>query len=247
MKQEKHDKAFMLSLISIFISITTVILFFVKVSPESVVDSNTYISCLVTILAILFTVLVGYQIYNAMDIKRELKRIDLLKEEIQLTNQKHAEEIQKAQDELKKLTIENKESSCILQARILVDKNNKEFDAIIIFLEAIFYSLSSDHRMLGYKEILDELETYLLKINNLSFSNVYLSTSEEKKENPTYEENVHILKSYVHEESLKIRKHPNYLFIKDRYEELMEKFDTRLDLIAQRKRVSLDELDQEME
>lgn len=245
MKQEKHDKAFILSLISIFISITTVILFFVKVSPESVVDSNTYISCLVTILAILFTVLVGYQIFNAMDIKRELKRIDLLKEEIQLTNQKHAEEIQKAQEDLKKLTIENKESTYILKARILIDKNDKEIDALIVFLEAIFYSLSSDHRKEGYKDLLEELEKFLLCVFPVSFQNLEINHS--PKGIYTFKDKVNYFKTVLKERDLKIREHPNYLFIKDRYEELMEKFDTRLDLIAQRKRVSLDELDQEME
>lgn len=58
-----------------------------------------------------------------------------------------------------------------------------------------------------------------------------------------FEKGVKHLKDLYKETDEAIRKHENYAFIKDRYEDLMTKFDTRLSIISQMKNPSLIYLD----
>ena len=54
------------------------------------------------------------------------------------------------------------------------------------------------------------------------------------------------LRKIIEEESKEIEKHPNYLYIKNGYEELVDRFYIRLSILAQNKNVSTEELDKEI-
>ena len=65
-----------ISITAIVISILTIILFFCKVSENSVVNSETFISASIGILGLLVTVVIGYQIYNAVDITQRMAKFE---------------------------------------------------------------------------------------------------------------------------------------------------------------------------
>ncbi|MBQ2457560.1 MAG: hypothetical protein II275_05335, partial [Bacteroidaceae bacterium] len=78
MDNRKTKIIYCLSIISIFLSVATIVLFFIKVSPNSVIDPYTFISTLVGLITLGTTFVIGYQIYNAIDLREKLEEIDIL-------------------------------------------------------------------------------------------------------------------------------------------------------------------------
>lgn len=80
---KKYSLTFLFATLSLTISIIVIILFFYKVGPNSIVDLGTFVGVSTAILGILITLLIGYQIYNAVDIRQKLSSIDKLNDEFQ--------------------------------------------------------------------------------------------------------------------------------------------------------------------
>ncbi len=217
-----EKKSYITSIVALVVSIITLILFFFRVSPNSVVDSNTFISVLVAIVAISVTILVGYQIYNVMELKQSISEYDKLKEDIKETKSK-----------IEYICIEQNEGFHIIQSRLYSNSLNK-IDSLLHCIYAIKYSLSVNHKENGYKWLLEQLEECMLNITLASFG------SGIKKD---YEEKTNELKKILSTEDILIKSHKNYLYIKDKYEELMSKFEIRLTFISNQKNVSLIEID----
>ncbi len=85
-KDVKLHWGFILSIISFALSVVTMIIFFIKVTPNSVVDSNTFIGAIAAFIGIAVTLVIGFQIYSIIDIKSKMADIDSLKEYIESTN-----------------------------------------------------------------------------------------------------------------------------------------------------------------
>lgn len=219
----KTQSAFWFALIAFTISITMMILFFVKVSPNSVVDATTFIGVIAAFIGISVTLLIGYQIYNAVEIKNRLNEITALQSEIETIKQKTNTQ----QNELY-------EAIHILQSRDPQLRNTYNPNVFLHFLAAIPFSLSLPEKKDGYKFLLDELEEDMMHIVLPSFGS---GTKE------VFENGVKELKDLYKETDEEIRRHKNYILIKERYEDLMNKFDTRLSIISQMKNPSLIYLD----
>lgn len=67
--------SFWLSIFAIVISLTTVVLFFWKVNSNSVVNASTFIGAMTAIIGISVTLVIGYQIYNVIDLKQKINYI----------------------------------------------------------------------------------------------------------------------------------------------------------------------------
>lgn len=221
----KINWSFWLSLMAFVISLVALAVFICKVEPYSVVTIDTYIGVIAGFIGIAVTLLVGYQIYNAIDLRQRINAVETLKTSL--------ENHQKQLDILRQ---EQAESTEILQARLFLKTQNMDLEAFLHFHSAIKYSLSVDHKREGYKWLLDELKEYMLNITNSSFA---YCTSKEELLNT-----IKKFKGFYQEYDNFIRNHPNYLFIRIGYEELMEKFEKRLDNIANFKTVSLNYLDE---
>ena len=78
----KNQSAFLISILAIGLSIVVIILFFVRVSPNSVVDLGTFIGVCAAFIGIAVTLLIGYQIYNAVEIKNKLAEISDIKKQL---------------------------------------------------------------------------------------------------------------------------------------------------------------------
>ena len=81
-----EKKAFILSWVSIIVSVITLIVVFYKVTPNSIVDLGTFIGVVAAFIGICVTLLVGYQIYNAMEIRQKLAEVDRIKAQIKEAN-----------------------------------------------------------------------------------------------------------------------------------------------------------------
>lgn len=217
---------FFLSIIAIIISVITIILFFCKVSPNSVVDSNTFISTLVALFSLAITLLIGYQIYNAVEIR---DRMEAVRKDVDTK----LNELNIIKNNIEELKNEFKQGGYLLQARLYAGKVREQHYAFIKMLSALRASLDVDNREDGYGWMLDELKEYMLMINNgYPFSG---SSDEIPNKIQGY-------KDYFNEDDKAIRNHDNYYIIRDTYEPLMYDFEKRLNYIAQMKPMSLTEV-----
>lgn len=220
----KLNIAFICSGFALLIALSLVVAFCWRVGDYSVVDAGTYISILVSIMTLIFALMVGYQIYNAWEIKQQLKDVELLKKELNhyKTDFYHLEN-------------EQKEGFYYMQARLYFYVEDYQ-NAIIKYFGAIRYSLLTNHEEDGYDWIIDDLSEYMLKIYAGSFGGGTPQQLQPK---------IQRFREYIVAESEKIQKSKNYFIIRKRYEELMRKFNVRLDLIAEAKIVDLFEIDKE--
>lgn len=214
----KQQSAFWFALIAFAISIITMILFFVKASPNSVVDGMTFIGVIAAFIGISVTLLIGYQIYNAVEIKNRLHKMQQLEVEISDSKSK-----------LKDLSNLQEESVAIIESKLLQAKGDF-CNAFIRFHSAIKYSIKLPFKREGYPLLLDDLEDYMKNINLTSFDN-YITLDQLHTE-------IELFKDLFAEDIIEIKESPDYAIISYKYEELMDKFDTRLKLIAQGKQVS---------
>ncbi len=223
-KDSRNVYSFWFSLIALATSIIALCVFIFKVEPNSIVTIDTFIGVMATFIGILVTILVGYQIYNVFDMRRKLQEFKDLQETLN---------VQK--NELKSLESRHNEGIYILQARLCYGDVEQKVEAFLKMHTAIQYSLSANHKEDGYKWLLDELYQYMIGVDSTT---IFGGPSQCRKA-------VERLKELYRNNDSAIRNHENYLYIKDRYEELMTKFEKRLDLISACKIVSIEELDKE--
>ena len=60
---------FWMALIALMLSLGTIATIIMNVWSISVIDSNSFISAMIGLMTLVFTLLIGYQIYNALEIK----------------------------------------------------------------------------------------------------------------------------------------------------------------------------------
>lgn len=215
-----EKKSFILSIIALAVSIVTLAVVFIRVTPNSVIDLGTFIGVMTALIGISITFLVGYQIYNAIEIRQKLAEVDQLQEKL-----KQLEQFNKSAEE----------GFYIIQARMAAGKAFQQPNALFKMLNAILVALDVDHKADGYQWMLDELKEYML----LFHLGCFWGTLTQKKEE------IERIKSVYLEIDQRIRKHPNYDKIRSKYEELMEQFEARLNLIAEGHNVSQTELDKQ--
>ena len=101
---------FWIAIVALMLSLCLIAVICMDVWEISVIDSNSFISGLVAIMSIIFTLLVGYQIYNALDLKEKIAEIDRLKIVLQETKNDLLREIhgvRKEKNQLKQEFIMN--------------------------------------------------------------------------------------------------------------------------------------------
>lgn len=214
----KPQSTFWFALIAFAISIIMVILFFVRVSPNSIVDGMTFIGVIAAFMGISVTLLIGYQIYNAVDIKNRLNKIRQIEAEISDSKSK-----------LTELSNLQEEAIAMIEAKILQAKGDF-CNAFVRFHSAIKYSIKLPFKREGYPLLLDDLANYMKDINLTSFDNCSASSQLITE--------IVLFKDLFAKDIIQVKKSPDYPIISYRYEELMDKFDTRLNLIAQGQQVS---------
>lgn len=243
--------AFWVSIVALALVLGTIITIIMEVWDISIIDSNSFISGLVALMSLVFTLLVGYQIYNAVDarekldaMRNELNKINEFRGDIDKIRTELSAEIERNTKFLRALVDEAKENNLkteyklregilIILARMCARKVTEQHDAFLKMLGAFRCALDVDHKEDGYGWMLDELKDYMLMINNIH----PFSGSSDETPNKIQE-----YKDCFKEDDKAIRNHKNYYIIRDLYEPLMSEFEKRLNNIAQMKLVSLTEV-----
>lgn len=137
--EKKINYAIWLSIISLILWFVVVMLWLFNVYEFSVVDSNTFIGVIVALLALIVTFVVGWQIFNVLDVKAQLSDIADLKKQLQQQREDNEEDFN---------------STMYLQSIAFGDislQNNNISDAFNNYLWAVYYSLKLKN------EYIDEL------------------------------------------------------------------------------------------
>lgn len=71
----KNNWALLLSGISFIASLVMIICYSIKASNISFVNSDTYLSAILALVALFVTINIGYQIYNAVELKEQFKNL----------------------------------------------------------------------------------------------------------------------------------------------------------------------------
>jgi hypothetical protein len=225
-----EKRAFWMALIALMLSIITLAIIVMDVWSISVIDSNTFISAIVGLMTLVFTLLVGYQIYNAITAR---EKMEAMRGEIDA----RLKEVEIIKGNVEALTNEFRQGGYILQARIEAKTPMHQYVAFLKMLSAIRAALDVDNRDEGYGWMMNELKEYMLLLNNTypfsGSSDVIPKIVEEYR-------------NKYKNDDIAIRKHDNYYIIRDTYEPLMADFEKRLDGIAQMKAMSLTEVGEEL-
>lgn len=129
-----------------------------------------YISIIATLIGVCATIIVCYQIYNAMDVKQKLDKLEEQQKEI---NDKHA----KAEKQIKELNIISQESILLYNGFMILnngkDVSKRERDAFLEFHHALIYSI--DLCKQDYEEHFRWLRNCIENFNQNSFmpNNMY--------------------------------------------------------------------------
>lgn len=103
MNNKLTNWAFWLSLIAIVMSFAVIALWLFSARTVSVVQLDTFIGVIVALMALLVTIVLGWQIYNAVEIKEKMISIKSLQED-----QKHLKkEIEQAESNIKRSNVYN--------------------------------------------------------------------------------------------------------------------------------------------
>lgn len=206
--------AFILSLFSIAISSITLVVVLWRVTPNSVVDLGTFIGVIAAFIGISVTLLIGYQIYNAMEIQHKLREIDHLKKQVEQAN-----------DNLEYLKNDTYNVIYEMAAKIYNMYPTEDHNSFYHMNICLKYALNLNERREYYISRINEIEKYVLALN--TGNSIFNGSSEEM---------IKIVDKYmdwVRPVINEIKQHPNYHIIADRYDRLIQAYEARMNKIRQ--------------
>ena len=72
--------AFWISVIALVMSTVVIVLWIVSAKSVAVIQLDTFIGVIVSLMALLVTIVLGWQIYNAVDVKEKIQAISALED-----------------------------------------------------------------------------------------------------------------------------------------------------------------------
>lgn len=237
-------KQWMINLILFFTAITAIGISLIRVVPFEITEA-TYVGIIVTLLGIIATILVGYQIYNAIELKRDIERQRTeFKEEIERQNRKLVFDIEE-----QKLKVTDMINRLSLQEKALTNLNNESNENIYIALSFLYKHtgkaiarFSALHSCLLYSMYLERDDyTFLFEqlnssIKEFNLMEIYPGGLELKQEEYyTMEANPFssevklsdVIEGYIREDEQKIRNNKEFKVIALAYNPLMELFNQK--------------------
>ncbi len=126
--------------ISLFLSVLSVVFSIVHIEPFTVSEA-TYIGVIVTTMGIIFALFVGYQIYNAIEVKKELQEFVTQKRTLEITIAELADSQQIA------------EAYNFSNRALFAISINQYDEAIVLFLKSLKKFLISNNLILYMSDI----------------------------------------------------------------------------------------------
>ena len=174
--EKKTNYAIWLSVISLILWFVVVVLWLFNVYEFSVVDSNTFIGVIIALLALIVTFVVGWQIFNVLDVKAQLSDIADLKKQLQQQREDNEEDFN---------------SMMYLQSIAFGDislQNNNISDAFNIYLWAVYYSLKLKNEYIDELLIISQLNRVANSLTDIDekAKNQIINTDSKIRELPRY-------------------------------------------------------------
>jgi len=91
-KSKKFSFAHICAYLSLVISVTMIALWCCNAGGFKVVSLDSFVGVIVALLAIVVTLVVGWQIYNALELKAKIEELNNLKEKLNIQEKKIAEQ-----------------------------------------------------------------------------------------------------------------------------------------------------------
>lgn len=218
-----EKKAFILSWVSIIVSVITLVVVFYKVTPNSIVDLGTFIGVVAAFIGICVTFSVGYQIYNAIEIRQKLTEIDRVKAQIKEAN-----------DNLEYLKSDTYDSMYTILATAVSSQSVKDVNAFYYMNMSLKYALDLNEQRKNYISRIRDIERYCLFLN--TGNGVFHGSSEEMKQK------VDTYKGFIQPVIDEIKKHPKYHIIADDYDRLVRAYEARMDKIRSGQAASITDI-----
>lgn len=203
------------NIIILVTSLTALVFSLLKITPFSV-NGDTYIGIIATFIGISVTLLIGFQIINYFEIRKELTELKQSKKEIFET-----------QKRISIIEHEMQESLDVISAKFTSFEQDKCVEAFLIQQNALISSLRAERK--EYKNIFRGLKEYITIMQPGYFATGTKTQIEEK------------IADYIQrseEIDSQLKKLENYYCIKYEYEHIMKCFYSRLDNAKQYKAVS---------
>lgn len=224
-----------------FVSILALIFSLVKITPFEV-TSEAYIGTIVSTLSIAATLVIGYQIYNAIEIKRTLKQFD---EKIQQQGSQYKSIIEKNTELESKLLIQNsllQGGFDIINANFELNKGNAKAAFYFNHHSLIFY-LQSD--MNDFQPIFDNLRKNIVALSVQSLILGYTTNQNGELINPDIISDINSYKAIINSDENIIRNQPNFVIIQTEYNRVIGHFYKRIDDIVRTPNMQLSELEKD--
>lgn len=236
-----------LAIICIWLIVLT-ICFVVRVQPNIVWSSETYMGIFVAFIGIATALIIGYQVINTIDVKSDLRsmrkdidnRLAVWEKDVKELEHKHSG----LEEHVDLIHASVKEGIAILDAlRISGEGGNisRDFDAFIKMHEALLYSL--DYNSRNYDFILHKMIEFGSRICTQSFGGGFSMNKDgfyyASPNSPYFRKK---LTDVLAEEILppikdvdtKIREHKNFSCISYNYTDIMKRFYNRVDVASKR-------------
>lgn len=221
-------KQWMINIISLSLAIIAIIIALIKVTPFEITE-GTYVGIIVTLLSIIATFVIGYQIYNSIELKKEITH-QKRQYETMLKKNKEYEEKYIKQDYAMKEGFD-------IMSSIIKYNSGQDFvvcgEAFYYMHKALISSIETDRT--DYEWIFDWLRRYISDFNYQTFALGglymndgiwYLQTSKK-----SLEEVLDIYKSSIREDENKIRSNRNFIKIQVEYNRIIKLLHNRIENI----------------
>lgn len=174
--EKKINYAIWLSIISLILWFVVVMLWLFNVYEFSVVDSNTFIGVIVALLALIVTFVVGWQIFNVLDVKAQLSDIADFKKQLQQQREDNEEDFN---------------STMYLQSIAFGDislQNNNISDAFNNYLWAVYYSLKLKNEYIDELLMIEQLNRVANSLTDIDekAKNQIINTDSKIRELPRF-------------------------------------------------------------
>lgn len=143
-------KTLVLSVVAIVLSVFSIVLYFFKFSPVEV-DAIGYIGVIGAFITISITVLVGFQIYRAYEIKRDLNDLKA-----------SLAEVERVREALTKFEHESRGNFHLIVGGIFAKENSACEDSFLNILESINYFLKCEYDKMDL--VLEDLKESILNL-----------------------------------------------------------------------------------
>ena len=221
-------KHIFISIISLVISIIAIALCTIQVTPSYSINEQTYIGIIATLIGVLVTFVVGYQILNTLSFKDDMRKFE-----------EKTKEIDKLKDEL--YLLENKLKESFELSSIRLEHNNEGWtysgEGFKRTHKMLIYSLNCDRD--DYTEIFELLRTFIPKLDTRSLFGPGWVLNISKNSTNHFINSIDcskFLSDAINEYDMEItkdqktiRNHANFRQIRSDYERTMKEYQTRIE------------------